>query len=177
VLNTEKEVWSSVTEYPNLYIISDKGRVASFRKQLSSYEFVAFKINGETVNRTVHRLVAKAFVPNPENKPEVNHKDGNKLNNHATNLEWVTSSENKLHALTTGLKVYNNPTLGLKLSSRSKYHNVVYDKARDQWKGTVRHQGINHYQKRFKTQEEAALHVNWILDTLQLYDRPRNIIS
>ena len=51
--------------------------------------------NYKTVARTVHRLVANAFIPNPDNLPEVNHKDENKLNNHADNLEWCSSSYNK----------------------------------------------------------------------------------
>jgi hypothetical protein len=53
--------------------------------------------NGKRKHHKIHRLVAKAFIPNPNNKPQVNHKDGNKKNNSITNLEWVTDEENKLH--------------------------------------------------------------------------------
>jgi hypothetical protein len=61
---------------------------------------------------SIHRLVAEAFLSNPLDKPEVNHKNGNKLDNRAVNLEWVTSSENSCHAFRTGLRVANKSLLG-----------------------------------------------------------------
>ena len=181
-INAE-EVWKPMVEFPELYKISNLGRVASYRKVLatykinSGYEVVSLKVNRESIKRLVHRIVAQAFIPNPENKREVNHIDGDRLNNHVLNLEWATSSENKQHAKEVLGKVYNIPTLGLKIHSSSKYFNVGYDKQRKKWFGVVRHNGKNHHQKRFNTEEEAALHVNWVLDTLGLTDRPRNIIE
>lgn len=69
------------------------------------YKRVALWKNNKYKFHLVHRLVAKALIPNTENKPCVNHKDGNKQNNHVNNLEWVTYSENTIHALEMGLKV------------------------------------------------------------------------
>ncbi len=72
-------------------------------KDQKGYLRVGIMINGKLSTRKVHRLVATAFVPNPENKPQVNHKDGDKLNNHYTNLEWTTNKENANHAIKKGL--------------------------------------------------------------------------
>ena len=67
------------------------------------YLIVGLSKNGEEKKYPVHRLVAEAFIPNPENKPEVNHKFGIKLDNRASQLEWNTRSENEQHAYNTGL--------------------------------------------------------------------------
>ena len=61
---------------------------------------------------STHRIVAETFIPNPHNKPQVNHLDGNKLNNHVTNLEWVTASENMQHAHKNGLVTHSYPYKG-----------------------------------------------------------------
>jgi len=69
----------------------------------NGYRKVLIKIDGKLKNYSVHRLVGMAFLPNPENKPEINHKNGIKTDNRVENLEWVTKSENQKHAIKTGL--------------------------------------------------------------------------
>lgn len=97
------------TQYKGVYVdrngnVFDCGKRLKKRKNSQGYLRVSIYRNGNRQRLFVHRIVARAFIPNPENKPEVNHKDGNPLNNHVLNLEWVTSSENKLHAYRTGLR-------------------------------------------------------------------------
>lgn len=91
-------------------IISDDGRALSFRNGKWEELRASPGARGyrtsyvEGKNRPLHILVAETFVPNPDNKPWVNHEDGNKTNNKASNLTWSTPSENELHAYRTGLK-------------------------------------------------------------------------
>lgn len=92
------------------YSISDDGQVRNDltnkileQSTQQDYKFCSLKINSKYYRKRVHRLVAETFIPNPNGKPYVNHKDGNRSNNHISNLEWVTPSENTQHAVDTGL--------------------------------------------------------------------------
>lgn len=99
----------------NLYEVSDTGilrNVKTGREIIGTIEkngYVRIRIEnkeiGNVVRTTLHRLVAEAFVPNPDNKPQVNHIDLNKQNNCASNLEWATGSENMKHAYSNGVGV------------------------------------------------------------------------
>lgn len=175
-------IYKSIKEYNDYYLIGSDGTVKNKIKTMKTfinnngYECIKLTLGRVHKHYTMHRLVALYFIDNPLNKKEINHIDGNKLNNNVNNLEWVTSSENKHHAIKLGLRKYNLPTLGKKLSNKTPYFNVSYDKIRNKWIGCVRHQGKNHFPKRYNTPEEAALHVNWILDHLNLNDRPRNVL-
>lgn len=96
------------------YMVSDHGRILSFKGKskliISSsitakgYEYVAIRQKGIYVGYSVHRLVATAFIHNPKRLPQVNHLDGNKLNNHVANLEWCDAYDNVMHAIRTGLR-------------------------------------------------------------------------
>lgn len=118
------EEWRPVIGYEGLYEVSSLGRVRSLdqvvkykdgrtrlslgrvrRLSVSSNGYLTVGLCDNKLQRTktVHRLVARAFIPNLKGKPEVNHKDGDKTNNHASNLEWVTRQENIRHAIDTGL--------------------------------------------------------------------------
>ena len=80
--------------------------IKQWNNKLFKYMAVGLSKDNKSFVRYVHRMVAEVYIPNPENKPQVNHKDGNKLNNHFSNLEWVTREENIQHMYDSGLKKY-----------------------------------------------------------------------
>lgn len=99
------EQWKDVVEYEGLYEVSTEGRVRNKRtlrmmtpcNNGNGYMMVNLSKNGKAKLRYIHRLVGMAFIPNPENKPEINHKDEDKANNRLENLEWMTHLENMRH--------------------------------------------------------------------------------
>lgn len=91
------------------YYASEDGRIFRNGRSIGTYthnypSVVIRYENGEYKTHYIHRLIAEAFIPNPDNKAYVNHKDGNRHNNHVSNLEWTTPSENTQHAVDIGLK-------------------------------------------------------------------------
>ena len=107
----QTEIWKDIPNF-ELYQVSSLGRIRNkvtgfIRKNVNSfglYETIILFNNGKQRLFLVHRLVAKVFIPNPENKKEVNHIDGNKKNNRVENLEWTTRQENALHSVRNGLQ-------------------------------------------------------------------------
>lgn len=120
-----KKEWKEIKGYEGRYIISNYGEIISLPRykhnnskmqyvepkeilryinKVNGYVYVQLWKNAEYKNIRLHKLVAETFIPNPENKPQVNHIDGNKQNNKVDNLEWCTARENIIHAYKIGLR-------------------------------------------------------------------------
>lgn len=119
------EIWKDIQGYEGWYQVSNLGNIKSLKRirakksggymmieipklrkphvSTNGYCDVGLHAEGKSKSFTIHRLVANAFIDNPQNKPQINHKDGNKQNNAALNLEWVTPGENMTHAHNNGL--------------------------------------------------------------------------
>lgn len=141
------EEWRTISLNP-VYLVSNYGRVKTIDhpvwcKKNSSYSIrkgrfciptnnnskkywrVGIQIDGKQKHFSIHRLVATAFIPNPQHLPQVNHKDGNKNNNRVSNLEWCTQPYNQQHAVDTGLKSIQ------KMSEHSSFRKLTLDQVRD----------------------------------------------
>lgn len=136
--------WNLIKENP-YYLISNtgsvksidrkyhKGKILKSRLRANGYYYVSLSLNGIVKDKTIHRLVAQAFIPNPDYKKCVNHKDCNKLNNVVANLEWVTHGENQKHAIENNLTAWGEKQAISKLREgdvrtiRSLYFGGVYN--------------------------------------------------
>lgn len=118
-------IWKPIKGYEGLYEISSTGQIKSLPRKkglknghyyitkekilktsmtTTGYRKIELTKNGTKKSKKVHRLIAKAFIPNEEGKPNINHIDGNQLNNNISNLEWCTQRENIIHAYSIGLR-------------------------------------------------------------------------
>lgn len=140
-----KEIWKDITGLKGYYEASNLGNIHSKRTNTilkpsetgnKGYLKVGISIDNHINSYHVHRLVASAFIPNPENKRTVNHIDGNKLNNCVDNLEWNTYSENALHAYKLGLKDLSgikNPASKLSEKDVREIKQLLLSKKYRQW--------------------------------------------
>ena len=140
------EIWKPVVGYEGLYEVSNLGRVKSLprkdskggiksqRETIWGYLLCQLWKDGKGKNHSVHRLVAEAFIPNPEVKQTVNHIDCNKHNNRADNLEWATQSENVRHSVKLG----------------------HYESSGARSKPIIQRERNGYFENRFKSMQEAA---------------------
>ena len=176
----ENEIWRDIKGYEGLYQVSNYGRVKSIeRKRWNRFDYIAtperilkarvdkkgyikyalYK-NGKQKNINGHKLVIQAFIKNVYNKPQINHKDGNKLNNKLNNLEYCTNRENQIHALEHGLTKNKRRLKYYKQEARKcldKYRNIAIKLAKEKnsKKVYVYDKNTNKLLYTFKSRREA----------------------
>ena len=143
------ETWRKIEDYDN-YSVSDLGNIKNVKTgrilKLSTnnrgYYIVGLFKNGNKTSKTVHTLVAEAFIENPNDKPNVDHMNNNQLDNRKENLRYCLQKENIRNSV-----MRNEYTSGVK--------GVIFDKTRNKWCARIRIDGINVHLGRFNTIEEA----------------------
>ena len=157
-----------INGYAN-YTIYDDGRIWSKARKNGKWlkpfpthkGYLMVRLCDKGVDKcySVHRLVAEHYIPNPENKPQVDHIDRNKLNNHVSNLRWVTNQEN-----TDNRGWFKNNTSG--------HENICYDKSSGKWQFIYQKRGHRKY-KRFKSKTDALCYKYIYLLRVQAIERGR----
>lgn len=142
------EIWKDIIGYEGLYQVSNFGRVKSMHKakhiivkiSKNNNGYMCFNLNKNNRHKhaRLHRIIAQAFIPNPENKSQVNHIDGDKLNNSIDNLEWVNNRENLTHFKS-------------KINKSSKYTGVSYNKVNNNYFSCIQINGKTKYLGSYKT--------------------------
>ena len=129
-----QEIWKDIPGYEGLYQVSNLGRIKSLcyksnyrneiilklRKKQNGYFQVVLYKNGKPKDFSVHKLVAKTFINNPNDYPIINHKDENKQNNKVDNLEWCTHSYNNEYSLSKKINQYNKDNVFIKIWSSAR---------------------------------------------------------
>ena len=157
------EEWRAVPGYEGLYEVSNKGNVRNVRRNTllrltktnNGYIRVFLYKNGIKTNLSVHRLVAKTFLPNPDNLPIINHKDEDKTNNNVDNLEWCTAKYNlnygtaRIRSINTKIKngYINEENVGL---SKEEYNQKYYEGNREK----IREQNREYWEKNREKHKE-----------------------
>ena len=178
----QNEIWKDVVEFEGLYEVSNLG---TFRRHHSltpntsrkvhenrlGYLYASMSVKGKTYKKTLHQLIARAFIEGFNYGDPVNHIDGNKHNNAVTNLEKTTASDNNIHAHTLGLR--SKPG-----SSKYHYVHIVKEKYKDKvyvsYQAKIKEQGKVVFNKQFKDEVEAAKAVDTYLDSIKDTKRRRN---
>lgn len=168
IMKEELEIWKEVDGFNGVYFVSNKGnvksvdhyckgrkgsgkqtgRVLKLSESRKGYLRVSLSKDCKKFNTSAHRLVAKAFIPNPKNKEQVNHKDCDKKNNHVSNLEWCTGLENRRHAQENGR---DNPNYGEDHHNSKLSNNQVLEARKLREKGCT----INEIAIRFNVSKTA----------------------
>lgn len=151
-MNEKEKIWKDITDYEGCYQISNEGNVKNFNGKIlklslsgkypNQYYSVTLSKNNIHTAFKIHRLVGIHFVPNPNNLPQINHKNGNKLINNDWNLEWTTVIENNCHKQD-------------KTKTTSQYIGVYWESSKNQWRAGIKINGKTKYLGRFNTELKA----------------------